>query len=263
MSFIDMSRTLSHAEGIEREIIPLQENETLETLCHDRLKVIQRVDCYRFSIDSILLANFLTLKRYETLLDIGTGCGIIPLYLTKRGYRNPMVGVEIQKELFDVAIKNRVINDCPNVQFIHGDIRPLSETLRERKIQVIVSNPPYTKEDSGRRSPKLSRLIARYEATLDIKTFISISSSILNRKGRLYTIYPVRRLEELITTSHRERLTLKRIRFVHPRQEEKANLFLSEFVKEGGMETIVEKPLFIYRDGAYTGEVESYYHIEE
>jgi len=258
-----MHDTHCKPKKLEKAAISIACNESLDILCQDRLKIIQKVDGYRFSIDSILLANFIILKKQETLLDIGTGCGIIPIYLTKRGYSNPMVGVEIQEELAGVAMKNRELNNCENVEFILGDIRSFANTLKSRRIHVIVSNPPYTKQHSGRKSPAYSRLIARYESTLDIASFISISSSILSKKGRLYVIYPTRRFAELIYKANKMRLELKRIRFVHPRNDEDANLFLCEFVKDGGIGTTVEKPLCIYNnDGIYTDEVESYYKIK-
>jgi tRNA1Val (adenine37-N6)-methyltransferase len=240
----------------------IEEDETLDILCHDELKIIQKKDGYRFSMDAILLARFVTVKRDERLLDIGTGCGIIPIYMSKSGHSNPMLGVEIQEELFSTAQKNIELNNCENVQFIHGDVRLLAGTLKKTFFHVIVSNPPYTKEHTGRKSPKQSRLIARYESQIDLEIFLSISSALLDKKGRLYLIYPSKRVGELIYTARKYRLEPKRLRFVHPKKEESANLFLVELIKEGGIEVIVEKPLYIYDNDQYTDEVESYYHLK-
>ena len=85
-------------------------DETLDILCEDRLQIIQRRDGYRFSIDAILLANFVTLKKHERLLDIGSGCGIMPIYMSKKGYVNAMLGVEIQKDLYDASLRNKTLN---------------------------------------------------------------------------------------------------------------------------------------------------------
>ncbi|MCX8111234.1 MAG: methyltransferase [Syntrophorhabdaceae bacterium] len=234
-------------------------DETLDILCNERLKIIQKKKGYRFSIDAIILANFITLKRHERALDIGTGCGIIPIYMSVMGKTNRITGVEIQDELYELAIKNKEINECVNVDFIKGDIRDMADSLRAMNFRVVFSNPPFTKENTGRRCPGKSRLLARYESTLSLDSLINCASSILSDKGRLYLIYPVKRLGELIYTAKNRRFEPKRIRFVHPRSDEKANLFLIEFIKNGGIEIIIEKPLYIYENIYYTHEIKSYY----
>jgi tRNA1(Val) A37 N6-methylase TrmN6 len=240
----------------------IENDETLDILCNDELKIIQKKDGYRFSIDAILLSNFITLKKHERLLDIGTGCGIIPVYLSKKGHRNFMTGIEIQEGLFQAAQKNKYLNNCGNLQFIHGDIKLCIEDLRKIPFHVIVSNPPYTKERTGRQSPKHSRFIARYESYIDLSKLLSASSAILNKKGRFYIIYPSKRLGELIYTAKANKLEPKRLRLIYPKREMAANLFLAEFIKEGGMEVTIEKPLFIYDNEQYTKEIESYYYLK-
>lgn len=240
----------------------IEEDETLDILCNDTLKVIQKKDGYRFSIDAILLSCFVTLKKHETMLDIGTGCGIIPIYMSKRGFPNPMVGIEIQEELFVTAQKNRELNSLQNVQFLYGDVRLLTGILKKTLFHVIVSNPPYTKKHSGRKSPGQSRFIARYESQIDLENLLSISSALLGKKGRLYLVYPSKRFGELVYTAKKHRLEPKRLRFIHPKREETANLFLAEFIKEGGMEVTIEKPLYIYDNDRYTEEIESYYLLK-
>jgi tRNA1(Val) A37 N6-methylase TrmN6 len=239
----------------------IEEDETLDILCNDELKIIQKKDGYRFSIDAILLSNFITLKKQERLLDIGTGCGIIPIYMSKKGHENSMTGIEIQEELFQAAQKNRDLNNCENVEFIHGDIKLFIESLRKTSFHVIVSNPPYTKEHTGRTSPKHSRFIARYESYIDLSALLSVSSALLNKKGRFYIIYPSKRLGELIYTAKAHKLEPKRLRLIYPKKEESANLFLAEFIKEGGMEVTIEKPLYIYDNEQYAEEIKNYYRF--
>jgi tRNA1Val (adenine37-N6)-methyltransferase len=243
-------------------MIDAADDETFDVLCDDKLRLIQKKDGYRFSIDAILLANFVVLKRGDRLLDIGSGCGVIPVYMSKKGRQNNMLGVEIQKDLFDVAQKNALINNCNNIQFINGDITLMEKELKKTPFQVVVSNPPYTKKSTGRKSPQSSRLIARHESQLDLSALISISSSLLFKKGRFYTIYPSKRLGELIHAAKSCKLEPKRLRFIHPRKDEGANLFLAEFIKEGGMEVIVEKPVYIYDNDRYTEELQTYYTLK-
>ncbi len=236
--------------------------DTLELLCNGKLKIIQKKGGYRFSIDPILLANFVALKKDERLLDIGTGCGIIPIYMSARGFRNPMIGIELQSDLLDVALKNKELNRCENITFMQGDIRLEASVLKKARIDAIVCNPPYTRKHSGRRSPDDSRSIARYESHLDLSALLVAVSSILSGKGRFYVIYPVKRLGELIYNAKSNRLELKRIRFIHPREGEKPNLFLAEFLKDGGIGAAVDKPLFAHRNDTYSEEVESYYSLK-
>ena len=233
-------------------------DETLTVLCQERLRLYQKKRAYRFSLDPILLANFITLKGQERMLDIGTGCGIIPIYMSSRYPHNPVIGVEIQKELFDLAVRNLRLNGCENVQFLHGDIRAAAKSL-SKPFHVVASNPPYVKRDSGRRSPQASRYIARYESQLDLKSLLEVSASLLYPKGRLYLIYPAKRLTELISLATSLGLEPRRLRLVHPRSNGPADLFLIECMKDGGAELKVERPLYIFTDGEYTEEVASYY----
>jgi tRNA1Val (adenine37-N6)-methyltransferase len=237
-------------------------DETLDLLCGEELKIVQKREGYRFSIDPILLANFVVLKKGERLLDIGTGCGIIPIYMSKKGFPNPMLGIELQSDLFGLALKNSELNHCENITFLHGDIRVETSRLKKTRIDVIVSNPPYTRKHSGRKSPDDSRHIARYESCLDLSELLLAASSLLSRKGRFYAIYPTKRLGEIIYSAKTDRLELKRIRLIHPKEGERANLFIAEFLKDGGIGTIVDKPLYVYRNGDYSEEVKSYYSLK-
>ncbi|MBA4418337.1 MAG: hypothetical protein C0392_10575 [Syntrophus sp. (in: bacteria)] len=237
-------------------------DETLDSLCNGNLTIIQKRAGYRFSIDPILLANFVVLKKNERLLDIGTGCGIIPIYMSKKGFQNPMVGIELQSALYHVALKNRELNNCENVLFLQGNIVSEAGSLNKMHFNAIACNPPYTKKNTGRKCPDDSRFIARYESCLDLSLLLTAVSSLLSKKGRFYVIYPTKRLGELIYSAKSQRLEPKRIRFIHPKNEEEPNLFLAEFLKDGGVGVIVERPLYIYQNGDYTDEIKSYYSLK-
>ncbi|OPY01786.1 MAG: tRNA1(Val) (adenine(37)-N6)-methyltransferase [Syntrophorhabdus sp. PtaB.Bin047] len=237
-------------------------DETLDILCNEGLRIIQKRKGYRFSIDAVLLAAFVVLKKHERLLDIGSGCGIIPIYIAKKGYGNEMIGVELQTDLYETAQKNSVINHCEDhVRFINADIKTLLRNMKQTPFHVVVSNPPYTKRRSGRACPERSRLLARYEETLDLETLAEAASSLLTKKGRFYVIYPARRVGELIHAATSRRLVLKRLRAVHPRRDVGANLVLAEFMKEGGVGAAIERPLYVYDGDAISTEVREYYSL--
>jgi tRNA1Val (adenine37-N6)-methyltransferase len=239
-------------------------DETLDILCNEHLRIIQKKHGYRFSIDAILLAAFVRLRKHERLLDIGSGCGIIPIYIARKGYTNDMTGVELQRDLFDAAQKNRVINRCEDhVRFINADITSAIRDMKRNPFQVIVSNPPYTRRRSGRTCPNESRYLARYEDKLDIDALTSAASALLSKKGRFYVIYPAHRLGELAHTAQSKKLALKRLRIVYPRQNEKANLVLAEFLKDGGAGVTIEEPLYVYNGTKISDEVKKYYSFED
>jgi tRNA1Val (adenine37-N6)-methyltransferase len=232
-------------------------DETLDVLCSEKLQLIQRKKGYRFSIDSLFLANFVRLRKHERLLDVGTGCGIIPIYLSIMGCTNQLVGIEIQEELFNLAVRNQALNACGNVQFVQGDVKSFHFS---RGFHVVVSNPPYIKENTGRKSPTVERLLARHESLLKMPTLLDIaSSSLLGKKGRLYMIYPVSRLAEVLAEARARDLEPRRLRFIHSRAGEPARLFLLECMREGGVEVKVEKPLYVFSEKRYTDEVQGYF----
>jgi tRNA1Val (adenine37-N6)-methyltransferase len=235
---------------------PIGNDETLDVL-GDVVQVIQKKKGYRLSLDPLLLANFIVLKAKETLLDVGTGCGIIPIYLAKRGYENRLVGIEIQDDLYELCVRNRELNGCTNVEFVRGDIRAPGRALG--CFHVVVSNPPYMKVRAGRACPEPSRFIARSEALLDLPTLIGVASSRLYTHGRLYLIYPVRRLCDVMSAARSGGLEPRRMRFVHSRYADPAVLALVECVKGGGANFAVEPPLYLYSDHDYTQEVKAYY----
>ncbi len=235
-------------------------DETLDVLCNEELRIVQKKKGYRFSIDAILLAAFVVLKKHERLLDIGSGCGIIPIYIARKGCTNEMIGVELQTDLYETAQKNRVMNCCEDhVRFINADIKTLLRDMKQTPFHVVVSNPPYTKRRSGRACPERSRLLARNEEALDLEALAGAASSLLVRKGRFYVIYPARRAGELIHAAASRKLALKRLRAVHSRRDENANLVLAEFMKDGGVGANIERPLYVYDGDAISAEVKEYY----
>jgi tRNA1Val (adenine37-N6)-methyltransferase len=236
---------------------PLGSDETLDVLCSEKVRVIQKKHGYRLSMDPLLLANFVTLKGHETLLDVGTGCGIIPIYMAAKGCGNRLTGIEIQDELYELSLRNRELNGCLNVEFFKGDARICRKNLGS--FHVVVSNPPYVRERTGRKSPGPSRSLARCETALDLPALISVASSMLFSRGRFYLIYPAKRLAELMHESKSKRLEPKRLRLVHSRPGEPAVLFLVECVKDGGVDLKVEPPLYIFSDDGYSQEVRAYY----
>jgi tRNA1Val (adenine37-N6)-methyltransferase len=239
-------------------------SETCDTLFGGKIKVVQEKDGYRFSIDAILLASFVWLRRGERVIDLGTGVGVIPLILSKRGEgAEQIVGVEIQRRLAELAKRNILINGLKGLITIYqGDIRGLNNTFPPSFFDVVVTNPPYYRVSSGRINPRSQKAIARHEVTCNIDDILQIAYYLLKEGGRVFVIFPARRAITLLDSLRSATLEPKRLRWVHSREGEEAKFILTEAHKGGGEGVEVLPPLFVYSDmGSYTPEMEILYSI--
>jgi len=230
-----------------KKMITLNNNEKIENLGDKGLKIIQASDSYRFSVDSILLLNFIKLKNYEKIIDLGTGSGIIPLLLFGRRKGLSIYGVEIQKDLADMARRSVELNKLQDgITIIQEDLRNLKNIFKNQQFDVVVSNPPYISLGHGKINPLSSRAIARHEIKGDLEDIISVSNYLLKNKGRIYLIYKSTKLVKLIIALKKYSIEPKVVKFIHPRQGENANLVLLEGVKKGKEELKIEDPIFQY-----------------
>ncbi|MGQ9636591.1 MAG: tRNA1(Val) (adenine(37)-N6)-methyltransferase [Thermodesulfobacteriota bacterium] len=222
-------------------------DETLDTFFNGRLKVIQKKGGYRFSVDALLISQFVSLRKAERVIDLGTGCGIIPLILSQTYKAKSLVGVEIQKDLVECARKNVKLNHLESlISIIHQDFRELRGLLSPGSFDVVVSNPPYRRDRSGRLNPSIEKAIARHELKGTLEDLIDISSYLLRYKGRGYYIFTALRTVDLLTTLRKEHLEPKRVQFVHPHQNEEAKFILVEAVKSSGTELKILPPLILH-----------------
>lgn len=228
-------------------MLKLNNNEKIEDLGDKELKIIQARDSYRFSVDSILLLNFIRVKNYEKIIDLGTGSGIIPLLLFGKRKGLSIYGIEIQKDLADMARRSVELNKLQNyITIIQEDFRNLKNIFKNQQFDVVVSNPPYISLGQGKINPLSSRAIARHEIKGDLEDIISVSNYLLKNKGRIYLIYKSSKLVKLIITLKKYSIEPKVAKFIHPRQGESANLVLLEGVKKGKEELKIEDPIFQY-----------------
>lgn len=229
-------------------MIKINDNEKIEDLGNKGLKIIQARDSYRFSVDSILLLNFIRLKNYENIIDLGTGCGIIPLLLFSKRKGLSIYGIEVQKNLADMARRSIELNQLQaNITIIQEDFRNLKNIFKNQQFDVVVSNPPYISLGQGKLSPSNSRAIARHEIKGNLEDIIFISNYLLKNKGRIYLIYRSAKLIKLILALKKYNIEPKVVKFIHPRPGENANLVLLEGIKGGKEELKIENPIFQYR----------------
>ena len=212
------------------------------------LKINQKEDGYRYTIDSFMLADFSSCSRGERVIDLGTGCGIIPLLLNNEYKDLTIYGVDIQKELIEIAEQNKRSNNIENhvITFFNKDILEIKQLWAPGHFNVVVTNPPYHKLGSGRINPDKDKAKARHEISASIMDFISAASYLLNNGGKFYTIFPVDRLIDLIVDMRGLKLEPKRIRFISSTSLLPPHLVLLEAKKNSKPGLKIETPLNIY-----------------
>ncbi len=219
------------------------------------LKIYQKKTGYRFTIDSLLLVDFVNLTFPKKIADLGAGSGIIGILLAKRYTGARVLLIEVQKELVELSRKNIEINMVSDrVMSLRGNIKNINNKhIKPNSFNLVVSNPPFRKPLSGKVSPNSEKAISRHEISITLDDFINAAFYILRGKGRLCFIYHPSRLIEVIETLKDNRFEPKRIRFIHSFTHSDASMFLIEAVKEGRPQLILEKPFFIYnKKGEYT-----------
>jgi tRNA1Val (adenine37-N6)-methyltransferase len=236
----------------------MEETKTLDTILGGRIKVVQDTAGYRFSIDAIILAHHIKPKPTDTILDLGTGCGIIPLVLAYREPKTHIIGVEIQKDLAEIAEENIRLNNMTHlITIYHQDLTKLKGVLPLGGIDIVCSNPPYRKTGSGRVNPNQQRAIARHEIKASLHDILEASTLFLKKSGRIIVTYPAERLADLLCGMRTFDLEPKRLRVVHSYVDSEAKLVILEGRKGGRPGIKINPPLTIYnRDGSYTEEVQ-------
>lgn len=232
---------------------------TTDAFFNGKLTVLQPRDGYRFSIDAILLAAAHEPKSGQKIVDLGTGCGIIPLILAHRHPDLRIFGVEMQPDLADLACSNVERNRMADrIRILQTDMRMLAPGQIDGPADLVVSNPPYRKAESGRINPNTQRAIARHEIHLTLEQLLQTVRRILRTGGRFLTIYPAERAVDLLDLMRDNDLEPKRMTAIHSRRSESAKLILVHGIMHGNPGLIIDPPLVIYRtDGTFTDEVQA------
>ncbi len=243
------------------EGVPVKDDETIDTILHGKLKIIQKRHGYRFSVDAILLPGFFTPREEEIGIDLGTGSGVIPMILAIKTKVRKIFGVEIQTELADMAKRSVKLNDLGDrIAVLHEDMKNLEDVFDPESVDWVTSNPPYYKVGSGRINPHLQKAIARHELRGSLEDVIKVTGYVLKPMGRIALIYSVERLVDVFHWLRLGRLEPKRLRLVHSNHAARPKFALVEAIKGAGPELLIERPLYIYKsDGSYTEEMQNFY----
>ncbi|QRN85149.1 methyltransferase [Clostridia bacterium] len=222
---------------------------------NDRYKIYQPKKGYRFNMDSLLLAAFARPQQKAEVLDIGTGTGVIPLLLLSKNESLRITGVEIQEALALLAQRSCAENGLKQVKILHQDVRNLGAEYSNR-FQVVISNPPYFRQNAAILSSDSVKVQARHEITLCLDELFQIAYKTMRPKGHFYCIYPIGRFLETIQAAKHNKIHPLRIRMIHSKKEKGARAFLFMGGKDAGSELKVEKPLILHEDdGKYSKEL--------
>ena len=246
--------------------IELKENERIDDLELNNLKIIQNKNGFCFGIDSVLLSDFSRdLPKNATALDLGTGTGILGILLCGKTNLSKIYGIEIQKDVADMAKRSIELNNLTNkFEIINDDIKNLSNHFQNDSFDAIISNPPYKKDNCGIKNESETKLISRHEITASLEDFISISSKLLKNNCSLYMVHRPERLSDLFYLLKKYKLEPKKLRIVQSYYDSKPKLILVKATKNAKSFLNIEKPLIIYnKDGSYTDEIYEIYGKEK
>jgi tRNA1Val (adenine37-N6)-methyltransferase len=221
----------------------LLEGEQIDVVLGGQLRIIQSSHGYRFSIDALLLADFVSITPGDAVVDLGAGCGIISLLLAKKGQAGSIVGLELQEELASQAKRNAVLNELEErIAIIRGDLKVLS--LAPRCADVVVCNPPYRAGRSGRINPDPCKAIARHEIAMSLLDILAAAKTILRSGGKLAFIYPANRLTEVFSRMRSQDLEPKRLQVIYPDSASHAKLAMIEGRAGGKSGLTILPPIF-------------------
>lgn len=237
-----------------------------DSLFDGELICYQHQKGYRFSIDSVLLAHFVTVRQDDSILDLGTGSGIIGLILLYRWQERirQVLGIEMQQGLAALAEKNLLANRLEKLgKIVHGDIKQIDTLIRAESFNTIVCNPPFYASAAGRLNKNQEALTARHQLLATLPDFLRASTFAVKNGGDVFFIYPAEGVGEFICQAGNYRLAVKKIQFVYsyPHKTNPARLVLIRCCKNGGQGTEVLPPLYVYceKNGDYTEKILNYY----
>lgn len=242
----------------------MEADETMEDLQLAGLRLIQKKNAFRFGMDAVLLADFAEIRPDDTVADLGTGNGILPLLLTGRGKGNRFHAFELMPEAAALAGRNIALNGLEDrIRVIEADARRASEFLEKCSVDAVVCNPPYGHPAASLVSDNPEKAAARSQEEDTLARFFRGAFEILKGRGKLFLIYPAPQMLHVMKALQAHHLEPKRFRLVYPRENKPANLVLIEAVKDAKPTLHPMKPLIIYQmNGDLTNELKSIYHMK-
>ena len=225
----------------------VRDGERLDDLQLGGLEIIQDPNKFCFGVDAVFLSDFARVKPGETVLDMGTGNGIIPILLSAKTQGRKFTGLEIQQDTAEMARRSVLHNHLEDrIEIVTGDIKEAAEIFKPAFFDVITINPPYMLADHGLRNPDSARAVARHEVLCSLDDILRESMRLLQDKGRFYMIHRPFRLTEIMTKMNHYKIEPKRIQFIYPHIDREPAMMLIEGVRGAKPRVTVEPPIIIY-----------------
>lgn len=239
----------------------VKENERVDDLERNGLKIIQDPDRFCFGMDAVLLSGFADCKDGGKILDMGTGTGIIPILLTAKTKASKIYALEIQKESAEMAHRSVLLNNLEDIiEIVNGDIKEASSIFPKASFDAVTCNPPYMIGQHGITNPDGPKAIARHEILCTLDDVVGSASKVLKPGGKFYMVHRPFRLAEIFQTLGKYKLEPKRMQLVYPYVDKEPNMVLIESCRGGKSRLTVEKPLIVYKEkGQYTKDIYDIY----
>ena len=225
---------------------------------YKNLKIVQNNDWFKFSLESVLLPYFVIInKNTNNILDLCTGNAPIPLVLSTKT-KAKIYGVEIQKDVYELAKKSVEINNLSKqIEIINDDVKNISNKFESDTFDIITCNPPYFKDiDTSKKNDDIHKIIARHEVSLNMDDIAKVVRKLLKNDGKFYLVHRTERFLELTNLLMSYNIMPKRVRFIYPKEDSESNLFMLEAVKNGKVGLKLESPLYVHNnDGSYKDEI--------
>ena len=233
--------------------------ESIIPLLNKNLKIIQRSDYFNFSIDSLLISEFVNIqKNTKKILDLGTGNAAIPLFLSKKTSAK-IYGIEIQEISYKLALRNININDLnEQIYIIYDNMKNYLNYFNMGSFDIVISNPPFFRinENTNFLNNLKQLSIARHEVEINLEELIKIASELVKDRGYFYLVHRADRLSEILNNLIKYRFEAKKIKFCYTTKYKNAKILLIEAIKNGKSGLTILPPLIINKEnGEYTDEV--------
>ncbi len=237
----------------------MSREERIDQIGFGGLQLIQKSEEFCFGVDAVLLSDFAVKmcklgSQVDSIIDLGTGTGIIPLILSHKTCANTIVGVEVQEGSYNRAMRNIELNDLgQRLSFLNMDVKdiPSREDL-QGKFSMVTTNPPYTQGNGGIANPNTAKAIARHETTASLDDFVKGAAFLLKDKGDFVMVHRPSRIVDICTSCRSHKLEPKEIQMISPRLGETPNIMLVHCVKNGGRNLKVLKPEYVYEGMEYS-----------
>jgi len=224
------------------------------------VSIVQPKKGFRFTLDSLLLADFCRIKPGSRILEPGAGTGIVSILLARKFPGARFVADEVEPQAFKLLCRNIELNGLADaITPIDRDLQHLRRSIAPDSFDVLIANPPYIKSGTGRKSPSPERQTARQDQTASLSCWVDLQT-VLKNKGKYFLVFPANRSAELISVLRERGLEPKRMRWVHPFEDKSASLLLIEAIKTSGVGLTILPPLVVHeKNGGYTKEMREIY----